>query len=165
MPNWVDTSWEVMLPTKNVTRFLKYFLESDDVDKLKGRHLYRTFIEKHSVHTTKLDKTMSCLTFISYSAWSLESILQEHTPAEGGLCISLDWLCKDCGVTELRAVGDEGASCFRQFIEYDGDHCTLDRETLTSWSCDACCTYGYWEDYDPLIDHTVCPECGSELED
>lgn len=165
MANWVDTSWQVTLPTKNVTRFLKYFLESNDVDKLKGRYLYRTFIEKDSVSITELDNDMSCLAFVSYSPWSLECILEEHTPADGGHCINLDWLCKDCEVTELHVVGDEGGQGFRQYIEYDGDYCTLEAEDLTVWSCDNCKTCGYWEDYDLNIDRTICPECGCKLEE
>lgn len=166
MPNWVDTNWQVTLPTKNVNRFLKYFLENDNkVDRLKGRYFYRTFIEKDSVHSVESEPGVSCLTFVSYTPWSLESILEESPASNGGLCISLDWLCQDCEVIDLHIVGDEGGEGFRQIIDYDGDCCTLDAMDLTVWSCDNCDMCGYWEDYPDDIDRTKCPECGVKLEE
>lgn len=169
MPNWVGTSWNVTLPTKNVQRFLNYFLTSDEDDKLRGRYLYRTFIEKDSVHSVESMPGVSCLSFYSNSAWSLESILVEYEPDDRGIyrCIPLDWVCKDCEVQFLKAVGDEPNMCFRQFIEFDPDSGELyfDSEDLTSWCCDNCNTFGYWEDESPDVDKTICPACGHKLEE
>lgn len=166
MPNWVGTSWNVTLPTKNVKRFLNYFLTCDEVDKLRGRYLYRTFIEADSIDTVETSPGITSLAFFSNSAWSLESILVEHDPSEGGKCVDLEWVCKDCGVISLSATGDEPGCGFRQFIEYDEDNgIALSDEDLTPWMCEECHTMGYWEDEDPNVDRTICPSCGHKLEE
>lgn len=168
MPNWVDTKWNVTLPAKNVRRFLNYFLTCDDVDKLRGRYLFRTFIEKNSIHITDTDPGISHVAFFANSAWSLESILTEHIPSDDShtKCVELDWICKDCEVIDLKAIGDEPNCGFREFIEWDPDN-GLNHwaEDLTAWCCTKCHTFGYWEDEDPNADRTICPSCGVKLEE
>lgn len=164
MPNWVATNYNVTLPTRNVKRFLNYFLTCDNVDQLRGRYLYRTFIEQESIHVVETQPGVSHITFFANSAWSLESILVEHDPSEGGKCVDLEWVCKDCGVISLSATGDEPGCGFRQFIEYDEDNgIALSDEDITPWCCEECHTFGYWEDYPEDIDRTICPECGEKL--
>ena len=164
MPNWIGTSWNVTLPTKNVKRFLNYFLTSDDVDQLRGRFLYRTFIEKDSVSTIETAPGITSLNFFANSAWSLESILIDHEKDGRIICPCLDWVCKDCEVIDLRADGDEPNMCFREHVEWDPDNgLSHDAEDLTPWICENCHTFGYWEDYPEDIDRTICPECGEKL--
>lgn len=166
MPNWVETSWNVTLPTNNVKRFLNYFLTSNDIDKLRGRYLYRTFIVEDSINIVETAPGISHIAFFSNSAWSLESILVEHYPSEGGKCVDLEWVCKDCEVIDLKARGDEPMMCFREFIEWDPDNgLSHEAEDVTIWCCDECNTMGYWEDEDPNIDRTICPSCGHKLEE
>ena len=167
MPNWVDTRWNVTLPTNKVQRFLNYFLTSDDTDKLRGRYLFRTFIVQDSIHVVETVPGFSALSFVSDSAWSLESILTEHIPSDDSCtkCVSLDWVCQDCEVEELEAIGDEPGMCFRQRLGYTKDmgYIDLQAEDLTCWCCSNCHTFGYWEDQDPDVDNTICPECGEKL--
>lgn len=168
MPNWVGTSWNVTLPTRNVKRFLNYFLTCDEVDKLRGRYLYRTFIEEDSIDTVETSPGITSLAFFANSAWSLESILIEREPDEKGMdrCPCLDWVCKDCEVIDLKATGDEPGMCFREYIEWDPDNgLSHDAEDLTPWMCEECHTMGYWEDEDPDADRTICPSCGHKLEE
>lgn len=167
MPNWVDTNWQVTLPTNKVTRFLNYFLESEDKDKLRGKYLYRTFIDKSSISQVETEPDITCLAFVSQSAWSLESILNDSGIEKGIVrCPSLDKICVDCDVINLSADGDEPCMCFREHILWDLT-CGLsyDKEDVTPWSCDHCSSMGYWEDYDENIDHSVCPECGHKFND
>lgn len=170
MPNWVSTSWNVTLPTKNVKRFLNYFLDWNDSDnnKLKGRLLYRTFIDRESVHITETDPDTSHIAFFADSAWSLESILIEGDKDKDGICRcpSLDWVCKDCEVISLKARGDEPMMGFRETVEWDPDNGLYhDAEDVTIWMCEECHTMGYWEDEAPDADRTICPSCGHKLED
>lgn len=168
MPNWVTTNWQVTLPTNKVKRFLNYFLRSDDVDKLKGRFLYRTFIDKCSINITPTGKDTSFITFVSDSAWTLESIINEHEEDEGGYkrCITLEELCRECDVIDLKAVGDEGGEGFRETVLYDDvSGLSYQSEDITPWFCDSCNTYGFWEDYEENIDRSVCPECNHKFED
>lgn len=166
MPNWVDTSWNVTLPTDKVKRFLNYFLTSDDVDQLRGRYLYRTFIIKESINTVESSPGITCLSFVSNSAWSLESILVDHERDGRVICPCLVWVCEDCEVISLKARGDEPMQCFREFIEYD-PHEGLSHyaEDVTIWMCEECRTMGYWEDEAPDVDRTICPSCGHKLEE
>ena len=166
MPNWVGTSWSVTLPTDKVKRFLNYFLTSDEVDKLRGRFLYRTFIEEDSINTVETAPGISHVAFFSNSAWSLGSILVDHDKDGRVVCPSLDWVCKDCGVLELKAQGDEPMMGFREFIEWNPDNgLSHESEDLTVWCCHECHTMGYWEDEAPDIDRTICPSCGEKLEE
>lgn len=166
MPNWVETSWNVTLPTKNVKRFLNYFLTSNDIDKLRGRYLYRTFIVEDSIDIVETSPGISHIAFFANSAWSLESILVEHYPSDGGKCVDLEWVCKDCEVIDLKARGDEPMRGFREFIEWDPDNgLSHYAEDVTIWCCDECNTMGYWEDEDPNVDRTICPACGHKLEE
>ena len=168
MPNWVETSWNVTLPTKNVKRFLNYFLTLDNVDKLRGRYLYRTFIAEDSINIVDTSPGISHIAFFANSALSLESILVEREPDEKGFdrCPCLDWVCKDCEVIDLKAGGDEPMMGFREFIEWDPDNgLSYDSEDLTIWCCDECNTMGYWEDEDPNADRTICPACGHKFEE
>lgn len=167
MPNWVETSWNVTLPTQNVKRFLNYFLTSNDIDQLRGRYLYRTFIEEQSINTIETAPGVTCLSFFSNSAWSLESILIPHNNNGGKeVCPSLDWVCRDCKVIHLKARGDEPMMCFREFIEWDPTNgLSHDAEDVTIWMCEECHTIGYWEDEAPDADRTICPSCGHKLEE
>lgn len=166
MPNWVGTKWNVTLPTDKVKRFLNYFLSSDEIDQLRGRYLYRTFIEQDSIDSVETTPGISALAFFSYSAWSLESILIEHEKDGKVICPSLDWVCRDCGVIHLKADGDEPMMAFREFIEWDPQNgLSHDAEDVTIWMCEHCHTMGYWEDEDPDADRTICPSCGEKLEE
>lgn len=166
MPNWVGTSWNVTLPTDKVKRFLNYFLASNEVDKLKGRFLYRTFIDTNSIDTVETRPGITALSFFSDSAWSLGSILVDHDKDGRVICPSLDWVCKDCSVIDLKAKGDEPMMGFREFIEWDPDNGLFhDSEDVTIWCCDECNTMGYWEDEDPDADRNVCPACGHKFEE
>ena len=169
MPNWVDTSWNVTLPTDKVKRFLNYFLSSDDTDKLRGRYLYRTFIVKDSIDIVETAPGISHISFVSDSAWTLESILTEHIPSDDSCtkCVDLDWVCEDCEVEFLEAVGDEPNMGFRQRLGYTKEmgFVNLQAEDLTCWCCSDCHTFGYWEDYPEDIDRTICPCCGEKLEE
>lgn len=167
MPNWVETKWNVTLPTQNVKRFLNYFLTSNEIDKLRGRFLYRTFIEEESINTIETSPDVTCLTFFSNSAWSLESILIPHNNDDGkDVCPTLDWVCRDCKVIHLEARGDEPMMCFREFIEWDPlNGLSHDAEDVTIWMCDECHTMGYWEDESSDSDRTICPSCGHKLEE
>lgn len=168
MPNWVGTSWNITLPTDKVKRFLNYFLTSSEVDKLKGRYLYRTFIVEDSINIVETQPGISHITFFSESAWSLESILIEREPDEKGMdrCPCLVWVCEDCEVIDLKAIGDEPGMCFRENIEWDPDNgLSHDVSDLTVWSCEDCHTFGYWEDEDPNADRTICPHCGNKFEE
>lgn len=168
MPNWVGTNWNVTLPTKNVKRFLNYFLTCDDVDKLRGRFFYRTFIEEESIDVVETAPGISHVAFFANSAWSLESILIEREPNEKGYdrCPCLDWVCKDCEVQFLKAVGDEPGMGFREFVEWDPDNgLAHSSEDLTVWSCHHCHTFGYWEDEEPDAAQEICPSCGKRFDD
>ena len=167
MPNWVGTNWNVTLPTKNVKRFLNYFLTCDDTDKLRGRFLYRTFIEESSIDVVETTPGISHVAFFANSAWSLESILIEHKDDKGlERCPSLDWVCKDCEVISLQAIGDEPGMGFREHIEWDPDNELYHEvEDITPWVCSSCHTFGYWEDEDPDADRNICPSCGAKLTD
>ncbi len=166
MPNWVDTSWNVTLPTTKVKRFLNYFLTSDEVDKLRGRFLYRTFIVEESIDTVETSPGITSLVFVSNSAWSLESILIDHEKDGRIICPCLDWVCRDCEVIHLKARGDEPGMCFREFIEWDPqDGLSHEAEDVTIWMCEECHTMGYWEDEAPDVDKTICPACGHKLEE
>lgn len=168
MPNWVDTSWEVTLPTDKVTRFLNYFLTSDDRDKLRGKFLYRTFIVEESVNVTETSKGISFLSFVSDSAWSLGSIFETGKEDKYGVsrCIGLEDLCKDCEVISLTARGDEPMMGFREFIEYEqGEDLCYNSEEVTPWMCEKCHTMGYWEDEDSNADRTICPSCKEKFEE
>lgn len=168
MPNWVSTNWNVTLPTRNVKRFLNYFLTCDEVDKLRGRYLYRTFIVEDSIDTVETSPGITALAFFANSAWSLESILVEREPDDKGInrCPCLDWVCKDCEVIDLKATGDEPGMGFREHIEWTPDDGLFhDAEDLTVWICEECHTMGYWEDEEPDVDRTICPACGYKLEE
>lgn len=168
MPNWVDTSWNVTLPTDKVQRFLNYFLTSDQVDELRGRFLFRTFIVKDSIDIVETAPGISHIAFVSDSAWSLESILIERDPSETGgrLCPTLQWICEDCGVEFLEAVGDEPNMGFREHIDWDPDgglsHWS---EDLDTWCCNKCNTFGYWQDQAPDVDKSICPSCKEKFEE
>lgn len=164
MPNWVGTSWNVTLPTDKVTRFLNYFLTSDKIDELRGRFLYRTFIDVNSISTMETSSGVTSLNFFSNSAWSLGSILKDHDKNGRVICPSLDWVCKDCEVIFLEARGDEPMMCFREYIEWDPTNgLSFNSEDVTPWCCEECCTMGYWEDEAPDVDRTICPACGHKL--
>ena len=171
MPNWVSTNWNVTLPTEKVKRFLNYFLDWNESDnnKLKGRLLYRTFIERESVHITETVPGFSALSFVSDSAWSLESILVEGDKDADGICRcpGLDWVCQDCEVETLEAIGDEPNMGFRQYLSYTKEigYVNIEAEDVTMWMCEHCHTCGYWEDQAPDIDRTICPECGEKFEE
>jgi hypothetical protein len=165
MPNWVSTSWNVTLPTDKVTRFLSYFLTSDDRDKSRERFLYRTFIDEVSISTVD-SSGITTLNFFSDSAWSLLSILRDYDKEGKVICPSLDWVCKDCEVIFLEAKGDEPGMGFREYIEWDSnDGLSFDSYDVTPWCCAECHTMGYWEDEDPDVDTTICPSCGHKLEE
>ena len=168
MPNWIDTDYTVVLPTNKVDRFLGYFLRSDETDQLRGRFFYRTFIDTNSIHRVETQPGITCLTFYARSAWSLGCILEEHTPSDDiyTKCVDLEWVCKDCGVLEFKAQGDETGNCFREYVEWDPDNgLSHDSHSISIYMCDKCNTYGIWEDYPEDIDRTVCPECGEKLEE
>lgn len=169
MPNWVTTKWDVTLPSDKVKRFLYHFLSWDSEENVnRSRYLYRTFISDDSINIVDLSNGFSTISFFADSAWSLESILCDRQPDEFGItrCIPLEEVLIDCRVVELTAVGDEPGMGFREFLSYTmDDGLGYDSETITQWCCEECNTFGYWEDYSPGVDRTVCPNCGEKFKE
>lgn len=170
MPNWCDTEWDVTLPTDKVHRFLNYFLGYPEAkfNKYKGRFFHRTHIDESSVFTKEVSPGVTALHFYSDSAWSLDPLVDpDFKPnADNTQCVCIGWVCEDCSVDTLHAVGIEPCGCFRQTVSWD-THDGLDfyTEDITPWYCDKCGAGRCWEDEPANADRTICPDCGAKLEE
>ena len=172
MPNWVTTSWAVCLPKKNTKRFLGYFLDwscdKSNVNHLKGRFFYRTFIDEDSIEIEDdpSDSNLNLLRFCSDTAWALENLMIPHTGEDGiNHCVTIEWVCRDCEVVDLQCDGDEPGMGFREHICFDPKTgIGYETENVTPCYCDKCNSMWYAEDYDEGWEG-ICPFCEEKLDE
>ena len=111
MPNWATGSMTLVLPTKNVDKFLSFIERNED------KHFYRTtFTENeapanNSHGLTKLSFNVEC-------AWSAENCLV-NPDADAEDCIPLEELCKQLKVQRLSARFEEHGLMFGETLYYD----------------------------------------------
>lgn len=171
MPNWCGAGWDVTLPKEKADRFLNYFLDgqndnsSVNLNRLKGKLLYRTFIYPDTIKKIDVDNILCKLSFYSDTAWSMDVIVyppdcSDKDSAGVNHVVSLEDVCKDCGVTTLQINAEELNEGFRQDIRYDpATGVSFDQHDIETKTCDDCGDFWVTEDY-PNATH--CPSCGSK---
>lgn len=117
MANWTSTKINVVLPTKNVEKFLSYFIEKDEAGKKQGIYFYRTFIIDGSYRDDLKDGN-TILGISCECAWSVYECMIRDTGFWE--CLTLKKAISECDIKKLKAMSDEPGMEFVEFIEYDG---------------------------------------------
>lgn len=180
MANWTDTSWVVILPTKNVDNFLRGFLfetypsTEEEIAKRFGENDSKdryvvTFIYLDSLNIEEYKQGLTRLKFCSTCRWSFSSTALRAADCEDGTKqISVDEWCLENDVQLLDVVSDELGMSFRETLFYDKNNdidFVYDCRDIDYFTCEHCNTYGIWEDYDSVLDPSICPECGRKFEE
>ncbi len=110
MPNWACGEMQLVLPTKNVEKFLEY--AGDE----QAPYFYRSSFdlqdrEDNSHGLTKLTFSVEC-------AWSAGGCLIDRD-ADTEDCLSLEGVCRELEVRRLAANFEERGMMFGERITYD----------------------------------------------
>lgn len=118
MPNWANVDITVKLPIKNKEKFLDLFLDwnSEEKNKGKSRYLARTFLIDSSEENT--DGEIIELYVACNCAWSVHTCwFEEHDE-----CPTIEQVCKELEVAELKVFGYEVGWGFAEEILYSKDN-------------------------------------------
>ena len=110
MPNWACGEMQLVLPNKNVDKFLEH------TNREEAPYFYRTSFElqdrEDNAHgLTKLSFSVEC-------AWSAGGCLIDRA-AENENCLSLEGVCRELEVRRLAGVFEEHGMMFGERITYD----------------------------------------------
>lgn len=110
MPNWACGEMQIVLPSKNVDKFLEH------ANREEAPYFYRTSFElqdrEDNPHgLTKLSFSVEC-------AWSAGGCLIDRA-AENENCLSLESVCRELEVRRLAGVFEEHGMMFGERITYN----------------------------------------------
>lgn len=108
MPNWACGEMQLVLPTKNVDKFLEY------ADNEYEPYFYRTSFELQDREDNP--RGLTKLSFSVECAWSAGGCLIDR---EG--CLSLETVCLELKVRRLAANFEERGMMFGEKITYDAE--------------------------------------------
>ena len=135
MANWTESTMNVILPSKNVKKFLDLF--SNDDHYFARTDLIFDDEEVGDNGISRLDIDFTC-------AWSVWSCMFEGYPqGSGGQCPTLEEVCKELDVLHLTVYSTEPGIGFIENIEYTHEYgMNYESHDINSTSC------GHPEDYD-----------------
>lgn len=110
MPNWACGEMQLVLPTKNVDKFLEY------ANGVQVPYFYRTSLELQDREDNPHGLTK--LTFDVQCAWSAGSCLIDRD-ADTEDCLSLEAVCRELEVRRLAATFEEHGMMFGERITYN----------------------------------------------
>jgi len=121
MPNWAETTVDVVLPKENKQKFLDLFLDFDHPKKneSKERYLARTFM---TTKPTALDDGNGNTRIIidcdcAWSIWSCWVDDKDGYP-NGQKCLTMEAYCRELGVKNLSAESMELGMWFVEELYY-----------------------------------------------
>ena len=110
MPNWACGEMQLVLPTKNVDKFLEY------AGGEQAPYFYRTSFDLQDREDNPHGLTK--LTFDVQCAWSAGSCLIDRD-ADTEDCLSLEVVCRELEVRRLAATFEEHGMMFGERITYN----------------------------------------------
>lgn len=110
MPNWACGEMQLVLPTKNVDKFLEY------ANGIQAPYFYRTSFELQDREDNPHGLTK--LTFDVQCAWSAGGCLIDRA-AENENCLSLEAVCRELEVRRLASTFEEHGMMFGERITYN----------------------------------------------
>lgn len=167
MPNWCEARIDVCLPTKNVDKFLKCFIGSEEYEKRENEEeldfFYRTFYQDHQIINEENGNTT--MVVYCYCAWSCEGCLEfgkNPFDKDDECCVTLSEVCKELDVQMLHGESEEPGMCFGENFDYDRTDECIGWEVfdITNYECKECDNlFSARED-----DGAECPCCGKWVE-
>lgn len=124
MANWAYVEAKVLLPTKNIDKFFKYFgycyTEGKNIDT--KMYLARTNLLSGSEEEEMSDdKKFISVRFTCEVAWSIESSWISGYPADEDNfnCVTINQILKECEVVKFRARSEEPGVGFEELLTYE----------------------------------------------
>lgn len=140
MPNLCNFSISVKGEPKEIKKFLKYFIFSDETGTKEGKYLARTFLDnwthKEFLEEHKDEIKNKEVFFFGWSAWSCYSCWFEGYP-NGKDCLTMEEVLKKCKVI-IDVESEEGGIGFEEHINNEDGELTYSVMDMPSYTCKKC---------------------------
>lgn len=166
MPNWAFGQVNVTGKAKNIEKFCRLFLFTEDTEKegVGKRYFARSFTNDswESFYGEYIkDYEPEEETSISFSvdfAWSCHSCMIDGYP-DGKECVTLQWACKEYNV-DVEIDTEETGCCFTEHITCSKNGDLVEEcEDMPEYTCQNCGSkQSFPEDYD--LESEECGNCG-----
>ena len=167
MPNWCSGTIHVGIPTENVSKFLSYFIGSEDFEKKEHDEenpdfFYRTFYSNHTINSE--ENGITHLSVFFDCAWSCEGCLEYGKnifDTKSDPCPILADVCKELKVDYLNGESEEPGMCFGESFEYDSEDECIAWEVfdITNYHCKDCEMFFSSREEE----EAECPSCGQYI--